>query len=257
MVVRTEHIQQHVRAALALAVMIGDVGREIGAAPIRPDHHAVLLVAVFLRRKPQCAVASVGDVLQIFETGIDRSARDQFALGLPVVEPHAELLEVVANVFQYPIARQAADVCEQFVAQRPARGINQRVHESVDTLTIVLIGIRPGHPAPGRLGRFRQFVAHAPCQIKNVFPPVCAFREPRACVFPLHHPQPHRKPQHRQLPPGIVDVVLAPDLVPGSFQQAGQAVADGRVPPVPHVQGAGGIGGHEFHQHLAARAAAA
>ena len=171
-----------------------------------------------------------------------------------MIEPHSELLKIVANVVQHPFAGQAADVGEQCVAQRLARGVDECVHVSVRILAVGRFVFRPSHPFPRRHGRLRQLAGHASCQIENVLAPVGAVGEQRAGVLALHHPQPHGKAQHRQLPPGIVDVVLAPDFVAGGLKEASQAVADRREPAMPHMQGSGGIGGHELHQHLPASA---
>ena len=56
------------------------------------------------------------------------------------------------------------------------------------------------------------------------------------------------------LPAGIVDVVLAIHRVPGGLEQVAERRAIGRAATVADVHRAGGIGGNEFHHHLAAGA---
>ncbi|MBS1225254.1 MAG: hypothetical protein H6R24_1932 [Proteobacteria bacterium] len=66
--------------------------------------------------------------------------------------------------------------------------------------------------------------------------------------------QPNAGGQNVHLPAGIVDVVLAVNLVADGFQQVGDGGAEGRTAAVADVQRAGGIGGDEFHLYPPAAA---
>src|SRR3569833_708113 len=70
-------------------------------------------------------------------------------------------------------------------------------------------------------------------------------------LFPadLQIPQPGAHREDFYLTPSVVDVVLTPDLETNRAQYVRQSRAIGRLPSMPHMQGAGGIGGHELNHH--------
>ena len=69
--------------------------------------------------------------------------------------------------------------------------------------------------------------------------------------------QPYGKAQQAHLAAGVVDVILGVYIIARHAQQTGKAVAHCGTSPVAHMQGAGGVGGNVFQQHLFASAARA
>ena len=63
-----------------------------------------------------------------------------------------------------------------------------------------------------------------------------------------------RLTEDAHLRPGVVDVVLALDVIAGRLQHAGQHVAQHRAPAVADLQRAGGVGRDEFHLQRLPRA---
>ena len=88
-VVGPEDVDQPIEAARVLPANVRRVGREVARGTVRPDEHAILVVAVRARPRPQCPV------------GLERvQERDRFGdLGLcvalqgPAVEVDSEALE--------------------------------------------------------------------------------------------------------------------------------------------------------------------
>src|SRR6185503_8956086 len=60
-------------------------------------------------------------------------------------------------------------------------------------------------------------------------------------------------PEAIHLTAGVVEVVLAFDLMTGEGQQSCQRIADRGVPRVADREGAGGVRGHELHLDPATR----
>jgi len=58
--------------------------------------------------------------------------------------------------------------------------------------------------------------------------------------------------EHAHLPAGVVEVVLAHDLVPGRVEQSRDAVAEHGVATVPDRERPGRIRGHELDHHRGA-----
>ena len=63
----------------------------------------------------------------------------------------------------------------------------------------------------------------------------------------------HGRAQDAHLAPGVVEVVLARDLLPAGLQDAAQQVADERAAGVAHGQRPGRVGRHELHVDVRGR----
>ena len=64
--------------------------------------------------------------------------------------------------------------------------------------------------------------------------------------------QKDRAPESLDLSPGIIYVVLALHPMASGFQYAGKSVTHCSSSPMPHMQGAGGVGTDELHLYRAA-----
>ena len=143
--VRAPHVDQQVVAALPLVEVIGDVGGEVGLLAIGADHHAVFVVAEFGGLEPLGAVLGVhaaGLARSFVDATIDGAALVQLALRVPVIEAHAEFLEIVADVGQHGVAREEHDGIELRAPINAARILD----ESIDVFFLVA-GRRVGRRA--------------------------------------------------------------------------------------------------------------
>src|SRR6266516_2905423 len=82
--------------------------------------------------------------------------------------------------------------------------------------------------------------------VADVLALVAVIGEGRGAADELQVAGAHRLRQHLHLPACVVEVVLALDLPADRRQQAGERVADHRVPPVPDGERAGLVGAHEL-----------
>src|SRR5258708_21615959 len=140
--VRPQHVDEAREAALGLAQVIGDIGREVGLLAVLAPHHAILLVPELARPEPGRTVALLETPLgcEHLERMIDGAALGEGALGTPVIEEDAELPEVVADVREHLRERELEHLAETRRAQELPRPPDERI--DVELLV-----------ASGRIGR--------------------------------------------------------------------------------------------------------
>ena len=178
----------------------------------------------------------------------------KLALRIPVVEAHAELFEIVADVGQHRVAREQHDGIEFLHAQCAARVLD----EPVDVLVLVAggcIGRRAVRDVRrGPLERIAALLVQRLRDGQDVFGAITVRREGDAFAAQLEISQIDADREDVDLPARIVDVVLAIERVPGGLEQVAQRRAVGRAAAVAHVHGARGIRRDELDHHLAAGA---
>ena len=207
-----------------LVEVVGDVGREVGRLAAAAHDHVVLVVAggggepdrpLFLH--DVAAIAQVRHRRLVGRaTGRRLAGRQQRGLAEPAVEVHAEQSQV------------AADLIEHAAQALRAEGIGRCRRIEVQELLA---------PIPG--DRLRQ--------VDHVAPHVAPRREVGLASEVLPVARHERLAEDAHLRPGVVDVVLALDVVAGGLQHAGQHVAQHRAAAVADLQRAGGVGRDELH----------
>ena len=116
--IRAPDVDQQFVPALQFVEVIGDVGGEVGFLTIGADHHAVFVVAELRGLEPLRAIFRVDTaaLAQLGQGAIDGAALVELAFGVPPVEAHAELFEIVADVGHHRVAREDHDGVELHVA---------------------------------------------------------------------------------------------------------------------------------------------
>jgi len=109
---------------------------------------------------------------------------------------------------------------------------------------------RPVRRPPGVAGLTDQPGSH----IGQVVARVAFFRQRSVLAERLQVARLQGAPQHLHLPPGVVEVILALNLVADGFQHAGDGIADHRAACAPDVQRPGRVGADELHLGAPARA---
>ena len=124
--VRAPDVDQQIVAALPLVEVVGDVGGEIGLLAVGAHHHAVFVVAELRRLEPLGAILRVhaAALAQLVQRLVDGAAAVELALGIPAVEAHAELFEIVADVGHHRVAGEQHDGIE--LPHHPATGARCR-----------------------------------------------------------------------------------------------------------------------------------
>ena len=112
------HVDLAVEAALALVLVVGDVGGEVGVLAARAHEHAVLVVAVVGRAQPQGALAAirVAALLEQCQRMLDRA--DGRAVGV---------VKVLAGLVQRALIRPAVEALH---AKRAERGLHLPDHDA-------------------------------------------------------------------------------------------------------------------------------
>ncbi len=123
-------------------------------------------------------------------------------------------------------------------------------------LSLSPAGASGGAPSQDVRGRAPQRVTAPRVQClrhgQDVVGLVAVRRERHRFARELEIPQVNAHRQDVDLPAGVVDVVLAIEIVPGGLEQVAERRAIGAPTAVTHVHGAGGIGRDELDHDLAA-----
>ena len=255
MMIGAEHVQQVFKAALELVEHVRDIGGEIRARAIFAHHHAVLFVAERGAAKPQRAILQVrvAGLLELRQRSIDRAVLVQAALGKPGVEMHAELAEVIADVAKDVLEREVQHPPQALDAEQRAGARDQRI--DVQILVAALRLIR--RQIAKHLGRAsRQLAADRRIQAlgdrDNVVAAIAIGRKDKLFAAQPQILQPGAGREDVHLAAGVINVVLALDLVADGGEQVSERRAESCMPPMTDVQGSGRIGRDEFdHQRLA------
>ena len=217
MVVGAPDVGEVVEAAAEFLGHVADVGGEIGRLAVGADDDPVLVVAEVGGAEPDRTVLliDVAALTKPLDRPIHPAFRMEARLTGPDIEPDAQ-------------GRQAALDSLAYAAGRPMTDDAIRVGVEAG------VGVRLGRTRPDVLRK----LGH---EIRDVI----------ALVAILGHG--HTAPQGRDgrakvadLPTGIVEVVLAGDLLPARLQDSTEQVADECAPRVADVQRAGRVGRHEL-----------
>ena len=227
LVIRAPDVDHAVEPAPAeLVVMVGDVRRKIGGLARGTNHHIVPFVAQRDGIEPE-RTASLGQMASlpqrrdrpIVVAGGGVLVLEQPALAEPVVEIHADGVQVIADQVDHLLPRDVAD---------PADGRRLR-----------------------QLQQVRSFGLHDFCRnVGDVISLIPVFRHLRLPAQSLLVTGPDRAVERLHLGTGVVDVVLPRNFVPGRLHGVRQGAAQHRPAGVPHVYRPRRIDADELDHHL-------
>ena len=208
-----------------LVVVIGDIGGEIGGRAVAAHHHVVLVLAQSGGDEPGsvCLLGDISTLLQQRHHLLVLAVIVEALLAEPDVEAHPKQLQVAPDLRHYFFQAQLA----QF-GYRLFRGEGEKaVFLLGDNLLRQLDHIVAEIAVGGHLGFFAQslLVAGVEGTIES-----------------------------RHLAAGVVDIVFLFDVVALRRQDISQRAAQNRPPPVPDVEGAGGVDADELELDTAALA---
>ena len=208
---------QPVEPAPALVPVVGGVGTEVGRGPVGADQRAVLVVAELGGAQPHRPVALLDHApgAQVLDGLGDGPGVVQGALGEPDVELDPEPGQGLPDPGQHAAEGPVGDA-------GPALG-RVEVGQGVALL---------GPELCGHVGHVRALVAVG----RHLGRPAQELEVGRLDAGP----------ELLDLVAGVVEVVLALDLVAGGGEQVGQGVAHRRQAGVADVQGAGRVGRDEL-----------
>ena len=219
-VVRAKHVEQSFEPALRLVEEVCAVNADVRRDAVRPHQHAVLLVPEQRGAEEHGAVLFVGKPLaaKSLDRRLHRSRFVKRALAEPRIHANVEPLERAPDPRHGPRDRffghAGPPLLRGQVQQRPAVFLGQLRRQVRDVLALVSalgdVGLDPEDPEVAGLERL---------------------------------------PEQLDLPPGVVEVVLAPDVVSRGVQDVGERVADRGVAGRPDVQRSDGVGADELHQN--------
>src|SRR5690606_2218010 len=222
-VVRAEHDDRPVEAALALVEVVGEVTREVGGVPVGLDDDAVLVVPQVRAAQPQRAV--LFEAVTRFAQPRDRALDSPRLVHRVLVEEHvevdAELVELLLDLREHQLhAARAEDLLGLVVWQRARVGLARRDrvrdHLGRDVLDVLPAVAVLWHLAAVRAGE------EGPCEAVDL----------RAVV---------------------VEVVLARDVRAARGEQPRERVADGGPAHPADVQGPRGVRRDELEVDLLPR----
>ena len=232
MVVGPEDVDHQVVATLELGGVVRDVGRAVGGFAALLHEHGVVVLPELGGLQPEGAVGLVGEarVGQAVEHSLHGPVVVQGLLVGIAVHLNVEALQGGLDLGKDGLLGRLSERAE---IRRVNQGVPVRLvevlrnlHDILPEVAVLREVLRHLHGGPiverprrggGRPGE--RLVAGA-----------------------------HRLREHPHLPPGVVVVVLACDVVAGPVEQVGDGVAEDRVAAVAHVERAGGIGAHVLHE---------
>ena len=164
MVVGAEHVDEPVEPARELAADVRGVGREVGRRAVRADDHAILVVAVRGRPRPEGALRLVG-VDRLERLG---DLRLDDALALERVEVDAEALEGRLDLLEHPrhgvarLPREVGDVVALVAVLGRLLAAPDRLDGRAEPVHLrpgVVVVVLALDPVPGELEQPRDRVA--------------------------------------------------------------------------------------------------
>ena len=232
-----EHVNQRIKPALHLVVMVRDIGCEIGPGPVRLHHRTVHIVAMFgrpeqrlLARLPIFGLLALGRlqhtlidqtlVLQILNRRLDPAGAIQRLFAVKHVHLDTQRFQIGTDQVHHRIGREVADLFQP------------------DSLVLPDIGI--AHLVLQRLAHVDQIVAR-----------ICAIGKGHVLPMRFQIPQVNGPRQNIDLRAAVVDVIFARDLMACKIQQGRQRIPKDSTPRVPHMQRPRGVGADIFDVHLA------
>ena len=256
-VVGAPDVDDAVEAALVLVGVVGDVGGEVGEQAVLTLDHAVLLVAEGGRAEPLGAVLhiQVAAGLELGDGLLDQAGVEQRALGEPLVEGDAELLQIFAAVAE--LLGEGETMHPGVVAGEQALGVGDQRVEVAFLVGLdrrrVLQHVGGGDGGKAVAVAFLDLGGH----LLHVVALVGVGREGHGDAEEVEVAQPGGQRQDVHLPPGVVDVVLAGHVEAGELEHVGERGAVGGAAAVADVERAGGVGRDELDLHLDAALLAA
>ena len=197
---------------------------------------------------------------QALQGAVDRSAVAAVAevlLGVPAVEGHAELGEVVADVGEHVRESRVEHGAEPVAEQRPGTR-DHRVHVLVLVAARAFVRRQAGeHLRRGAPQRVAVPLAQPRCDRADVFTAIAVRRERQGLAAQLQVAQPGAGREDVHLPARVVHVVLAVHAPAVGGQQVGDRRAVGGMPAVADVQRPGRVRRDELDDGPAAGAAVA
>src|SRR5699024_669878 len=216
-VIRTQHVNAQVVAAVDLIRDVGNVAGDVGGVAVGLDDDAVLVVAEVAGAQPPGPVGfvEVAVGLQLFDGLVHRAGFEEGVLVEEDVELGAELLQGGLDVVEHQLHALGAEE---------------------------LLGIRIGELAPGRVR-----LGDLGCDVLDVLAAIAVFRGGL-----IARGGEQRLREAVDLATVVVEVVLAGHLAALSSQQATQGVADSSPAGTTQVDRAGGVSRDEFQVDLRA-----
>ena len=214
--VRAEHVDHPVVAALELVAVVGDVRQPVGGLAAALDDHPVLRLAELGGPEPGGALLLV----------------DQAAA--------AQRLDHLVH---------PAILVEGVLVEVGVKGDADALEGGVDVGEDRLLGPLLEHAQVGVTEAVAALIDQGPGDIADVVTLVAVLGELERQAEQFQVARPGRLAKHAHLPAGVVEVVFALHLVAAGNEQAGDGVAQHRVAAVAHAQGAGGVGADKLDQH--------
>src|SRR5271156_5850344 len=192
--------------------------------------------------------------LQGVDRSVDCTAGAQAALRKPAIEGHAEFGEILANVGDDAVKRTLQDPHKRGFTEQRARARHERIDINVLIAALRLVGrqvleyLRSRMLQGGPFGSEQLFTNG-----NQVFAHIGIRRKSEIFAATLEITQPGTDCQNFHLPAGVVDVVLAFDIVANRLEQIADGSAKCRVPAVRYVQRARRICRNELDLHAYAQ----